>query len=358
MKALFNRMLGGNGKPKDKLAPDTSSDNRSFRDKAYPPIPAEASSSSLSNTPEIPERELPPITTGVDNIDGDHNSLGVPANFFSTKSPASQTTFSPSPAQGSNKRHSVHVDTSLRSPAEATRRASQQHLPSQPQLERIASRTPHTSSGSSGNTGVGRSHNTDSSQPPDTAAVSKKVAFISPAPTTASVISPLVESSNNAPAGAATAPNDHPFTRVRSPVPGHPNGSTSAPGARHVSDPPPRMGGYTPGATAGMNPSRAPNAAASRHASNAYLSEAASVRSGTPLSYLSGRTGIQAVASWSEAAEEDLVSNLGARERTRQEVLWEIVTSEDRYDCVFGVSVTDCFIINHCLISQIRGRAT
>lgn len=223
----------------------------------------------------------------------------------------------------------MHVDT-LRSPPETTRRASQQHLPSQPQLERIVSRTTHTSSASSGNTGAGRSHNTDRSQPPDTAAVSKKVAFISPAPTTASVISPLVESPNSAPTSATVAPNDHPSIRVRSPLPGHLNGSTSAPVARHVSDPPPRIGGYTPGATAGMNPSRAPNAAASRHASNAYLGEAASMRSGTPLSYISGRTGIQAAASWSEAAEGDLVSNLGARERTRQEVLWEIVASEDR----------------------------
>lgn len=40
---------------------------------------------------------------------------------------------------------------------------------------------------------------------------------------------------------------------------------------------------------------------------------------------------ILAVTSWSEAAEEDLVSNLGPRERTRQEVLWEIVASEERY---------------------------
>lgn len=34
--------------------------------------------------------------------------------------------------------------------------------------------------------------------------------------------------------------------------------------------------------------------------------------------------------SWSEMAEEDLVANLGPRERTRQEVLWEIVSSEER----------------------------
>lgn len=34
--------------------------------------------------------------------------------------------------------------------------------------------------------------------------------------------------------------------------------------------------------------------------------------------------------SWSEMAEDDLIANLGPRERTRQEVLWEIVSSEER----------------------------
>jgi hypothetical protein len=29
-------------------------------------------------------------------------------------------------------------------------------------------------------------------------------------------------------------------------------------------------------------------------------------------------------------AEDDLIANLGPRERTRQEVLWEIVSSEER----------------------------
>lgn len=35
--------------------------------------------------------------------------------------------------------------------------------------------------------------------------------------------------------------------------------------------------------------------------------------------------------SWAQKTEEDLVANLSPRERTRQEVLWEIVSSEDRY---------------------------
>jgi hypothetical protein len=54
------------------------------------------------------------------------------------------------------------------------------------------------------------------------------------------------------------------------------------------------------------------------------------LRAGTPMSTRSTRTGVLTTASWSEAAEEDLVSNLGSRERTRQEVLWEIVASEQR----------------------------
>ena len=55
-----------------------------------------------------------------------------------------------------------------------------------------------------------------------------------------------------------------------------------------------------------------------------------SLRAGTPFSQMSQRSGVLTTASWSEAAEEDLVSNLGQRERTRQEVLWEIVASEER----------------------------
>ncbi|KAJ1020094.1 hypothetical protein NDA16_004374 [Ustilago loliicola] len=35
--------------------------------------------------------------------------------------------------------------------------------------------------------------------------------------------------------------------------------------------------------------------------------------------------------TWSEMTHEELVRNLGPRERTRQEVLWEIVASEERY---------------------------
>ena len=55
------------------------------------------------------------------------------------------------------------------------------------------------------------------------------------------------------------------------------------------------------------------------------------VRSGTPYSQ-SNSSRIMTPASWSEHTEVDLVANIGSRERTRQEVLFEIVSSEERLD--------------------------
>jgi hypothetical protein len=48
-------------------------------------------------------------------------------------------------------------------------------------------------------------------------------------------------------------------------------------------------------------------------------------------SSLGGRSYFPAPNSWSEMAEDDLIANLGPKERTRQEVLYEIVSSEERY---------------------------
>ncbi|KAK8861682.1 hypothetical protein IAR55_002505 [Kwoniella newhampshirensis] len=44
-----------------------------------------------------------------------------------------------------------------------------------------------------------------------------------------------------------------------------------------------------------------------------------------------GRSYLASPNSWTEMAGEELVANLGPKERTRQEVLWEIVSSEERY---------------------------
>ena len=76
------------------------------------------------------------------------------------------------------------------------------------------------------------------------------------------------------------------------------------------------------------------------------LSMKSSMRSTSPYSQGSSYSSkILATASWSEAAEEELVSNIGARERTRQEVLWEIVASEERYDFLYCYSVSFFFIL-------------
>ncbi|KAF7778792.1 hypothetical protein Agabi119p4_3137 [Agaricus bisporus var. burnettii] len=76
----------------------------------------------------------------------------------------------------------------------------------------------------------------------------------------------------------------------------------------------------------------------STRATSPYLQRdvvsAQSLRSPTPYSTMSSQTNpskILAATSWSEVTEEDLVSNIGSRERTRQEVLFEIISSEDRY---------------------------
>jgi hypothetical protein len=44
----------------------------------------------------------------------------------------------------------------------------------------------------------------------------------------------------------------------------------------------------------------------------------------------SNGSGVSLPTTWSAAAEEDLLANIGPRERARQEALWEIVMTEER----------------------------
>ena len=52
--------------------------------------------------------------------------------------------------------------------------------------------------------------------------------------------------------------------------------------------------------------------------------------SNASLERTSARSYLPPPNSWGEMADEELIANLGPRERTRQEVLWEIVSSEER----------------------------
>ncbi|KAH8797129.1 hypothetical protein DL96DRAFT_1721573 [Flagelloscypha sp. PMI_526] len=60
---------------------------------------------------------------------------------------------------------------------------------------------------------------------------------------------------------------------------------------------------------------------------------AQSLRSGIPYSQISQGSGSRILLgqSWNEVTEDDLASNLGSRERTRQEVLFEIISRKYRY---------------------------
>ncbi|KDQ18028.1 hypothetical protein BOTBODRAFT_171718 [Botryobasidium botryosum FD-172 SS1] len=154
----------------------------------------------------------------------------------------------------------------------------------------------------------------------------KKVAFISPPPTPGGFPSQTLEPEEQQP---PPPPVEHP----PEPRPSHAKGPIS----RIVAD----TRQYSPNNNAEPSASTTPRptqtptprtaASPTQSARATPYQEAASMRSGSPFSFQSGRSAIQAVASWSEGAEEDLVCNLGPRERTRQEVLWEIVASEERY---------------------------
>ena len=102
--------------------------------------------------------------------------------------------------------------------------------------------------------------------------------------------------------------------------------------------------GSSQNSTQTVDATSAPSVTSTNSAKPAYGDGASihqSLRSATPFSQKSIGS-VLPPASWSEGAEEDLVTHLGPRERTRQEVLWEIVASEERYGfycCLFNSSV-------------------
>lgn len=149
--------------------------------------------------------------------------------------------------------------------------------------------------------------------------VQKKVAFLSPPPTpgpTNDRALPPIET----PTQANPLPLKSTVSRFHAT---HPRGSTSTANSSKTD------------VTSVAKPHKA---ASTRTATSPYpksygdgASIHQSLRSGTPYSQMTtGSSRILSAQSWSEVAEEDLVSNIGQRERTRQEVLWEIVASEER----------------------------
>ncbi|CAE6528719.1 unnamed protein product [Rhizoctonia solani] len=180
-----------------------------------------------------------------------------------------------------------------------------------------------------------QTHSTASSRPsqasehgPDSAA-RRKVAFRSPPPTPGTIPVPLPEPESEQiqiPPPPPPQSQSQPQTTTTTYYRMRPNSATAR--FREGSSTPPKIN------TSGRTTATSGRVTHSpTQSTRTYPNEAASmtIRSGTPYSHMSGTSAIQAAASWSEAAENDLVSNLGSRERTRQEVLWEIVASEERY---------------------------
>ncbi|KAG8732899.1 hypothetical protein FRC11_010210 [Ceratobasidium sp. 423] len=165
---------------------------------------------------------------------------------------------------------------------------------------------------------------------PDSAA-RRKVAFRSPPPTPGTIPVPLPEPESEQiqippPPPAQSQSQSPPQTTTTTYYRMRPNSATAR--FREGSSTPPKINTSGRTTAASGRVTHSPT-----QSTRTYPNEAASmtIRSGTPYSHMSGTSAIQAAASWSEAAENDLVTNLGSRERTRQEVLWEIVASEERY---------------------------
>ncbi|KAK7693345.1 hypothetical protein QCA50_002913 [Cerrena zonata] len=291
MKAFLTRLNRGLSKEKDK-------DKDVFKEKvpSLPPLgewpPQQRASStppSVASTfkplPDLSTRPLPPI---------DEPSSESPA---SSLTPTPATTTSPLPS-------SPKPNTVESAPQIAPSRSGQSRS-DQDSAGRSSRKTANGSSGSG------------------SADVHKKVAFISPPPT------PGPQSDRQLPSvDAPSATNGGPLkssvSRFQATQGKEPRGSTST-AASSKTDITSTLKSGKPASTRGAT-SPVPkhfNDGASMHQS---------LRSTTPYSQMTNASSrILAVQSWSEGAEEDLVSNLGQRERTRQEVLWEIVASEERY---------------------------
>ncbi|KAK4683673.1 hypothetical protein P7C73_g6559, partial [Tremellales sp. Uapishka_1] len=171
----------------------------------------------------------------------------------------------------------------------------------------------------------------------------KKVTFKSPVPTpTASVVLDHVtvvseprgrdvERASSMKRVASVSPVKKPNSPNKKPIPRPPTVQSSRPGSRQSMLPPASTSRPFASRKTSLPPLKTehhpqqPSTSSSSPAKSSILTPTPSESSASAKSYL------VPLASWSEMAEDDLIANLGPRERTRQEVLWEIVSSEERY---------------------------
>ncbi|KAK1232944.1 hypothetical protein PQX77_003858 [Marasmius sp. AFHP31] len=291
MKAFFSRLhLGSSTKDKEKESPLSKEKFPPLR--TWPPTDG----SSLKPLPDlIPnERPLPPIEPT------ESLSASIPGVQHSSSSSSS------TPTPPSKSSTPVPDDSLTELPIRAT--------------------SPHQDPDSTGRSSR-KAVNGATSPNATSNDVQKKVAFISPSPTQTIVDRDMPDSPGNSSFSPSSPPLKTTVSRFQATHGKEPRGSTSSTGASSSKT--------DLGSTSKGSGQKAPSMrTASPYSHRQDAASAQSLRSGTPYSQMSSTTSgsrILSATSWSEVTEEDLVSNLGSRERTRQEVLFEIISSEERY---------------------------
>ncbi|KAF8636497.1 hypothetical protein AX17_003312 [Amanita inopinata Kibby_2008] len=304
MKAFFSRLhIGGGAKDKDKDPPPPVQKEKFPPLRSWPPPEQQRSPSTATNTTYTVFKPLPEIAPS--QLSNQLNPRSLPTIDQPTSSNPPPTVQLPSQAPSNE--------------------SSTQDAFAPPRVDvdlpvSIARKGTNTSVNSNSN----NTANND---------VQKKVAFISPPLTPAidatTALSDVQTSTSAPPAASAKAT----LTRVQPTNVKEARGSvatatTSTAASSSKTD----LNTMT---AAKLIPKPASTRAASPYLQRTMdAGSAHSFRSPTPYSQMSSQTTgsrILSAQSWSEVTEEDLVSNIGSRERTRQEVLFEIISSEERY---------------------------
>ncbi len=303
MKALFNRFNRGLSKDKTKDPKDAD---------LYPP------STSSYQREKLPQ--LPPLREWPPTMDQPQHPVGTPTSITSFK-PLPELSSRPLPPIGDSPiSPAEYVPISIthsRGPLSDV--AEEESIDTAVVTRTVSPRADHDPAGRSlRKTGNGSISTTNGAND-----VQKKVAFISPTPTP----TPSSLGLDNPPRDDASAATKS--TVVRSPPihPRDPRGSTSTAASASRTDVGSSRNGISAVKVTTTRPTPSPYLNKPGYGDGASIHQ--SLRSGTPFSQKSTGS-VLPPASWSEGAEEDLVTHLGPRERTRQEVLWEIVASEER----------------------------
>lgn len=304
MKALFNRFNRGLTKDKTKDPKDTD---------LYPPPPTP--SYQKEKLPQLPPlREWPPP------MDQPQCSVETPSSISSFK-PLPELSSRPLPPIGDSpispaEYFPISV-THSRGPLSDV--AEEESIDTAVVTRTVSPRADQDSAGrSSRKAGNGSISTTTGAND-----VQKKVAFISPTPTP----TPSSLGLDNLPMDDASSTSKSTVVRSLPMHPREPRGSTSTAASASRTDVGSSKNGILAVKATTTRPTPSPYLIKPGYGDGASIHQ--SLRSGTPFSQKSMGS-VLPPASWSEGAEEDLVTHLGPRERTRQEVLWEIVASEER----------------------------